>query len=77
MSSERNTRVITIDPNGRRKTRLLHVETPLGIVNIWVGLTDIKGRRVERVDMLPNNYSGERKVVVYKRCVFRELKRKA
>lgn len=77
MSYERHTRVIAVDPEGRTKTRLLHVETPLGIVNIYLGLTDIKGRRVERVDMLPNNYSGERKVVVYKRCVFRELKRKA
>lgn len=38
---------------------ILHVETPLGIVNIHVGLNDRRGRRVEAVLMRGNNYSGE------------------
>lgn len=42
----------------------LHVETPLGIVNIRVGLHDRHGRRVENIALLPNRYSGEPKVVV-------------
>lgn len=43
---------------------ILHVETPLGIVNIHVGLHDRNSREVEAVQMLPNNYAGESKVVV-------------
>lgn len=43
---------------------ILHVETPLGIVNIHVGLTDRRGRAVEAVSMLPNRYAGEPKVIV-------------
>ena len=54
----------------------LHVETPLGIVNVHVGLQDARGRRVERVSMLPNRYAGEPKVVV-QGSRFIELKRKA
>lgn len=41
---------------------ILHVETPLGIVNIHVGLGDARGRRVETVMMDPNRYAGEKKV---------------
>jgi hypothetical protein len=40
----------------------LHVETPLGIVNVRVGLTDAKGQRVNSVEVLANNYAGEPKV---------------
>lgn len=43
---------------------ILHVETPLGIVNIHVGLSDRNGRTVEAVSMIPNRYAGEPKVVV-------------
>ena len=43
---------------------ILHVETPLGIVNIHVGLNDSKGRRVEAIMPIPNAYAGERKVIV-------------
>ena len=43
---------------------MIHVETPLGIVNIYVGLRDAEGRRVERVEMIPNRYAGEPKVTV-------------
>lgn len=46
------------------RSGILHVETPLGIVNIHVGLTDRKGRRVEAICMLPNRYAGEPKVLV-------------
>jgi hypothetical protein len=53
-----------------RKTRsvvagdgeLVHVETPLGIVN---GLRDRHGRRVDTVEMIPNTYAGEPRVRVY------------
>lgn len=41
---------------------LLHVETPLGIVNIRVGLSDRLGRKVDSVEVIPSNYIGERKV---------------
>lgn len=43
---------------------LLHIETELGIVNIYCGLTDMKGRRVERVNIIPDNYIGENKVAL-------------
>lgn len=42
-----------------RASELIHIETPLGIVNIYTGLTDTAGRRVESVQMIPNNYAGE------------------
>ena len=43
---------------------ILHVETPLGVINIHVGLCDARGRRVEAVSMNPNQYAGENKVRV-------------
>lgn len=46
------------------RARIVHVETTLGIVNIYVGLRDAHGRRVERVEMLPNQYAGEPRVTV-------------
>lgn len=42
---------------------LLHVETPLGIVNIRVGLTDRRGRQVESIAVLPDEYVSEKKIV--------------
>lgn len=57
----------------RRGVRIVHVETPLGIVNIHLGLTDMGGRRVENVQMRPNNYAGEPRVKVVG-CRFIELK---
>lgn len=42
---------------------ILHVETPLGIVNIRVGLTDSTGRAVDSIEVIPNNYAGEAKVL--------------
>lgn len=46
------------------RARIVHVETTLGIVNIYVGLRDAHGRRVERVEMIPNRYAGEPLVTV-------------
>ena len=48
----------------RHNKGCLHVETPLGIVNIHVGLTDTRGRRVERVSLIGNKYSGEKVVKI-------------
>lgn len=48
----------------KRGVRVIHIETPLGIFNIFVGLYDRYGRRVENVEMLGNVYSGEPKVIV-------------
>jgi|TARA_R100001530_G_scaffold106744_1_gene74573 hypothetical protein len=42
--------------------KLLHVETPLGIVNIRVGLTDRLGRSIDSVEVTPSNYAGHNKV---------------
>lgn len=41
---------------------LLHVETPLGIINIRVGLQDVKGRNVESIEVIPSCYVGEPKI---------------
>lgn len=45
-----------------RSGNLLHVETPLGIVNIRIGLHDAQGRRVESIEVIPNDYAGEPQV---------------
>jgi hypothetical protein len=34
---------------------MLHIETPLGIVNITVGLRDCKGRRVDSIEVIPDS----------------------
>lgn len=44
---------------------ILHIETPNGIVNINVGLTDLKGRPVDSINFVPDRYYGEGKVVIY------------
>lgn len=41
----------------------LHVETPNGIVNIRIGLTDAQGRAVDAILVTPSNYIGEPKVI--------------
>lgn len=41
------------------RSGVLHVETPLGVVNIHVGLSDRRGRRVEAVRIRGNDYAGE------------------
>lgn len=42
---------------------MLHVETPLGIVNVRVGLTDDKGRAVDAVEIIPSNHTDESRVI--------------
>tara|TARA_R100001082_G_scaffold30763_1_gene15464 strand:- start:1124 stop:1333 length:210 start_codon:yes stop_codon:yes gene_type:complete len=42
--------------------KLLHIETPLGIINIRVGLTDRLGRSVDSIEVIPSNYAGQNKV---------------
>ena len=44
------------------KNGILHVETPNGIVNIRVGLTDMKGRSVDSIEVIPDRFAGENKV---------------
>ena len=46
------------------KSGLLHVETPNGIVNIRVGLTDAEGRSVDSIECIPDNYVGEPSVTL-------------
>ena len=57
----------------RKKDRIIHIETALGIVNIWLGLTDSQGRRVERVEILTDAYAGEPKVILDGACATRMI----
>jgi hypothetical protein len=41
---------------------VIHVETPNGIVNVYCGLHDRLGRDVDTVEVIPDNYPGERPV---------------
>lgn len=59
----------------KRGARIVHIETELGIVNIYVGLRDRLGRRVENVRMSPGRYVGTPKIVV-RGSRFVELKTK-
>jgi hypothetical protein len=52
----------TVSISGEKGAQYLHVETDLGIVNIYVGLRDVEGRRVERIELLPDDYAGQPKV---------------
>ena len=46
----------------KRGKRIIHVETELGIWNIYIGLTDVHGRRVETCEVVRNQYSCEPRV---------------
>jgi hypothetical protein len=46
--ANRRMRVLQLDRG------LLHVETPLGIVNVRAGLTDLSGRKVDSVWVIPD-----------------------
>lgn len=48
-------RRITFHEKGNRSGDLLHVETDGCVVNIRVGLSDDQGRKVTRVDVLPDD----------------------
>lgn len=61
-SYKRNGDMATV--TAARGVRIIHVETPLGIVNIYLGLHDEQSRRVERVVMIPNQYAGEPRVEI-------------
>lgn len=60
------------------KRDMLHIETPLGIVNIRCGLSDLNGRAVDSIEVIPANYAGENKIVRRGYCNTRliQLKRK-
>lgn len=45
------------------RNNVLHIETPLGIVNIRVGLRDSIGREVDSIEILENNSAPERRSV--------------
>lgn len=53
------------------RSGLLHIETPLGIVNIRIGLIDKNGRSVEAIDILPNRGAGDPKVKLIGRGISR------
>ena len=46
-----------------KKFNGLHIETPLGLINIWYGTND-KGQRTETIQISPNEYAGENHVKV-------------
>jgi hypothetical protein len=48
----------------RTRDHTLHIETPLGIVNIRTDMHDFQGRRVESISFVPNRYAGEPEVAV-------------
>ena len=48
----------------RHERGCLHVETPLGIVNIRVGLSDSKGRAVDSIVVVPDAFMDQPKVVL-------------
>ena len=45
------------------KNGLLHVETPLGVINIRAGLVDSAGRRVDSITITPDEITGDKKIV--------------
>jgi hypothetical protein len=45
------------------KDGLLHVETPLGVINIRVGLMDSAGRRVDSITVTPDEITGDKKII--------------
>lgn len=60
----------------KRGARIIHVETELGIVNIYVGLTDQRGRRVNTVELVGSRCAGEPEIKVVGRRLI-ELKKRA
>jgi hypothetical protein len=44
--------------SSRTKKKTLHIETPLGIVNITTGLSDNEGNEVEHIELLPTEEEG-------------------
>jgi len=50
----------TVVHTKRSKDQLLHVEAEGCIVNIRIGLTNMDGQEVTSVEIIPDNYCGER-----------------
>ena len=42
----------------------LHIETDHAVINVYVGLQDYEGRRVETISIAPSQYAGEPKFMV-------------
>jgi len=42
----------------KRGALVVHIETELGIVNIHLKLTDLLGRKVEAVELIPDRFTG-------------------
>lgn len=50
----------------QKRDDYIHIELPLGIVNLYPGLHDNRGRRVDAIEILPDDhYAGERIVRRY------------
>lgn len=47
------------------KKGLLHIETPLGIVNIRVGLRTLEGRACDSIEVIPDQEQGFETVRVF------------
>ena len=45
------------------KSGSLHIETPLGVINIRVGLVDSIGRRVDSITVMPEQCAGQKKII--------------
>lgn len=63
----------------RHRSGILHVETPEGIINIHVGLSDVHGHSVTAVAAIPdqyNEYQEPVKVRCSPRCGFRMIRNK-
>ncbi|MFH0908902.1 MAG: hypothetical protein V1929_09075 [bacterium] len=57
-------KTIVVYPNRPDPCPILHVETPLGVVNIQVGLHDAQGREVVSISVCPQHFAGEPKVML-------------
>lgn len=55
---------ISFTANKRNPYRILRVETDLGIINIYIGLSDGSGNAVETMEVFPDHYAGETPVKV-------------
>ena len=48
----------TLNITPSKGKRIIHIETPLGIVNIRLGLRDKDGREVEAIEAIPDVQNG-------------------
>lgn len=52
------------DVHVKADTRILHIETHLGLINITLGLTDAQGHSVESVHITADHYAGDPAVTI-------------